>query len=140
MFFEGGQIPENFSTAALQAPKNNEAITALIAAADIGIAGIRAVQEKGLVQSVQLDLAHGQVGGARSEAQDILVPKFRHTVGNNSAEFGFGDESHGTRKLFALAGPLLDILDKGHTLVIDELDRSLHPLLTQQIIEDIPRP
>jgi ABC-type polar amino acid transport system ATPase subunit len=134
VFFEGGQIPESYSTAALQAPKNNEAITALIAAADIGIAGIRAVQEKALLQSVQFDLLTGK-SEARSEPQDILVPKFRHTVGKVSAEFGLGDESHGTRKLFALAGPLLDILDKGHTLVIDELDRSLHPLLTQHIIQ-----
>jgi uncharacterized protein len=133
VFFDGGLIPANYSTTALQTPTTNEAITALIAAADIGIAGIRAAQEKGLVQSVQFDLLTGK-SEARSEPQDILVPMFRHTVGKVSAEFGFGDESHGTQKLFALAGPLLDILDKGRTLAIDELDRSLHPLLTQQII------
>jgi uncharacterized protein len=44
-------------------------------------------------------------------------------------------ESEGTRKLFALAGLLLDTLDKGRTLVVDELDARLHPLLTQKIIE-----
>ena len=123
----------NFSTTALQTRKTNEAITALIAAADIGISGIRAVQEKGLVQSVQFDLHTGK-SEHRSEPQDILVPMFRHSVGKVSAEFGYADESQGTQKLFALAGPLLDILDKGRTLAIDELDRSLHPLLTQHVI------
>jgi AAA15 family ATPase/GTPase len=36
---------------------------------------------------------------------------------------------------FALSGPLLDIIDKGKVLVIDELDRSLHPLLVRHIIK-----
>jgi hypothetical protein len=133
VFLNGGIIPWNLSTTALQTLKTNEAITALIAAADIGISGIRAVQEKGLVQSLQFDLLTGK-SEHRSGPQDILVPMFRHSFGQVSAEFGYADESQGTQKLFALAGPLLDILDKGRTLAIDELDRSLHPLLTQQII------
>ena len=76
----------------------------------------------------------------RSEITDILVPMFQHSVGSVSAEFGYGDESQGTQKLFALAGPLLDILEQGRTLAIDELDRSLHPLLTQKIIQTFHDP
>ena len=44
-------------------------------------------------------------------------------------------ESQGTQKLFALAGPLMDALDMGETLFIDELDARLHPLITFAIIE-----
>jgi AAA15 family ATPase/GTPase len=43
-------------------------------------------------------------------------------------------ESQGTKKLFALAGPLLDTLTFGKTLVVDELDARLHPLLTRAIV------
>ena len=43
-------------------------------------------------------------------------------------------ESEGTKKLFALAGPILKILKEGKTLIIDELDARLHPLLTESII------
>lgn len=43
-------------------------------------------------------------------------------------------ESDGTRKLFALAGPLADTLKNGKTMVIDELDARLHPLITREII------
>ena len=39
-------------------------------------------------------------------------------------------ESHGTQKLVALAGPVLDALTNGGILVIDELDARLHPLMT----------
>ncbi|SFD79458.1 ATPase/GTPase, AAA15 family [Chitinophaga sp. CF118] len=44
------------------------------------------------------------------------------------------DESHGTIKYFGLAGPILDTLDNGKVLAIDELDSKLHPLLTEKII------
>ena len=43
-------------------------------------------------------------------------------------------ESEGTKKLFALSGPLTDTLKNGKVLIIDELDARLHPLLTQQIV------
>ncbi|ARV58040.1 abortive infection protein [Nostocales cyanobacterium HT-58-2] len=44
-------------------------------------------------------------------------------------------ESEGTKKLFALAGFLVDTLKKGKILLIDELDSSLHPLITCAIID-----
>ncbi|MDD2890958.1 MAG: ATP-binding protein [bacterium] len=44
-------------------------------------------------------------------------------------------ESEGTKKLFAMSGPLIDVLEKGKVLVIDEFDSRLHPLLTQFIIK-----
>lgn len=45
------------------------------------------------------------------------------------------DESKGTQKLFNLAGPLLNSLDLGNILVIDELDARLHPRLVIEIIK-----
>jgi len=39
-------------------------------------------------------------------------------------------ESAGTNKLFNISGPVFDALNDGGVLVIDELDASLHPLLT----------
>jgi len=44
-------------------------------------------------------------------------------------------ESEGTQKLFAFSGPLLDTLEKGKILIVDELDARLHPLMTRQIIQ-----
>lgn len=43
-------------------------------------------------------------------------------------------ESQGTKKLFSLLGPIMDGLINGKTLVIDELDSRLHPLITNFII------
>ena len=43
----------------------------------------------------------------------------------------------GQKKLFAFAGPWLDVLEKGRVLFVDELDTSLHPLLIRFLIEII---
>ncbi len=43
-------------------------------------------------------------------------------------------ESQGTQKIFSLSGPLIDTLEKGKVLVIDELEARLHPSITQTII------
>lgn len=45
------------------------------------------------------------------------------------------EESEGTQKLFALAGPLFDVLKKGKILIVDELDARLHPLISRAIVE-----
>lgn len=43
-------------------------------------------------------------------------------------------ESEGTKKLFAISGPVVSALEDGKVLVIDEFDARLHPLLTREII------
>ncbi|MBX2998800.1 MAG: ATP-binding protein [Caldilineaceae bacterium] len=44
-------------------------------------------------------------------------------------------ESEGTKKLFAMSGPLVETLRNGEVLVVDELDARLHPLLTREIVK-----
>lgn len=44
------------------------------------------------------------------------------------------DESGGTYKVFALAGPWIDVLANGYVLIIDELDTSLHPQLLRHLV------
>ena len=44
------------------------------------------------------------------------------------------DESSGTRKFFALTGPILDVIENGYTLIVDELDSKLHPNLVCKIV------
>jgi hypothetical protein len=44
-------------------------------------------------------------------------------------------ESSGTNKIFDICGDILFAHSLGHTLIIDELDAKLHPILTQAIIK-----
>ncbi|MCD8386623.1 MAG: ATP-binding protein [Bacteroidales bacterium] len=43
-------------------------------------------------------------------------------------------ESEGTKKIIEIAGPIIDALQHGQVLVVDELDAKLHPFLTRKII------
>lgn len=43
-------------------------------------------------------------------------------------------ESQGTKKVFELAGPIFDTLQRGAVLIVDELDAKMHPLMSQQIV------
>lgn len=48
--------------------------------------------------------------------------------------FSYQMESLGTKKLLILAGAILNILKNGKVVLIDELDKSLHPLLSKMIV------
>mgnify|MGYP002622914745 FL=1 len=43
-------------------------------------------------------------------------------------------ESEGTKKVIEISGPIFDTLNRGKTLIVDELDAKLHPLLTRNIV------
>jgi len=63
------------------------------------------------------------------------ISTIHHTNGSDAGViFDMSDESDGTRRLFALAGPWLDVLEHGYTLFIDELDASMHPLLARKLV------
>jgi uncharacterized protein len=49
--------------------------------------------------------------------------------------FALTNESDGTQKYFYLLAPILDTLNKGSILVVDELDARLHPYITRFIIQ-----
>ena len=58
-----------------------------------------------------------------------------HDVNGYIAQIHYMEESSGTKKMFSLAPKILRSLDLGSTLVIDELDAKLHPLILKYIIQ-----
>lgn len=53
---------------------------------------------------------------------------------DNCAFDFWNEESEGTQQLFALSAPIIDTLEGGKILFIDEIDSSLHPMLCQYLI------
>jgi len=49
--------------------------------------------------------------------------------------FELNDESHGTIKMYNLAGKVIDALENSCTLIMDELDSSFHPFISRYILE-----
>jgi AAA15 family ATPase/GTPase len=139
VLLDGGMLPFDYSTNLIRTPEGESAVRSMMAAADIAISSIKAITKKGFIQHVKFDMSSGASEASHRESE-LLLPQFTHSVGNISAEFEYVDESQGTQKLFALAGPLLDIIKQGKILVIDELDRSLHPLLVRQVVNTFQDP
>lgn len=63
---------------------------------------------------------------------NVSVLRLRH--GGVSSLFDFREESDGTRRLFDLMGMLLDAAEDT-VYVVDELERSLHPMLVRHFLE-----
>ncbi len=49
--------------------------------------------------------------------------------------FEIDEESAGTKNLFALGGIILEALEEGHVLIVDELEKNLHPSVTSFLIQ-----
>ena len=76
------------------------------------------------------------------DGKKLTIPFFMHPSSDTGEDVALelDEESAGTRKLFALAGPWLDVLDNGFVLFVDELDTSLHPLLVRFLLNLLHNP
>lgn len=64
------------------------------------------------------------------------IYSYHKDINDNEVEFDFRkEESLGTNILAGLLGPILMALHTGSTLCIDELERSIHPLVLREIIK-----
>ena len=69
--------------------------------------------------------------------KDRKVPEvsFGHIAEGGDVVFlPLAEESDGTKVLFSLAGPWIDVLENGRVLVVDELHNSLHPLAFEMLL------
>jgi uncharacterized protein len=82
----------------------------------------------------------GYIKQASEQIEDVSIKTYhrRFDAANQHVDkvvFNLDEhESEGTKKLISLSGPLVDTLQRGRILIVDELDARLHPLLTQKII------
>lgn len=78
------------------------------------------------------------------DVQDMTTVKinFEHTsVNGDPVLLDFNtEESDGTKLFYSLAGPILYALKEGHILIVDELEKSLHPYLMRKIIQLFDNP
>ncbi len=95
-------------------PDNLADIERLVSVADLGISQVKVV----------------------TEGKKLIPPQihFLHRLGKREIPFSRERESQGTLAYHALLGPVIIALKRGMPLCIDELDRSLHPLLSAHLI------
>ncbi len=71
-----------------------------------------------------------------ADSEDVKYTKIMSShKADPSVKLDFDEESEGTQRYFALSSPLYNVLQNGKTLVVDELDSSMHPLLIRKIVQ-----
>lgn len=116
-----------------------ESIMSILKSADVGIESLF-VKEKsedgqkdgllaGLGKLLQAVLTH-----PNRLFMDKMGTIHKRTDGSE-VRFDFEDESDGTRKLFEFSALWLLALETGATLLVDEIDRSLHSLLARMLVK-----
>lgn len=74
-----------------------------------------------------------------SEADGKIVTYHNRYDENNllidSIPFNINQESHGTRKLIHILGPIYDTLKNGRIIFVDEFDSKFHPNLSKKLLE-----
>jgi len=111
-------------------------ITNLLKAADTGICGLNIkIYEKDI--DIKFDIAVPDVLVTAATDQVKYRPYAAHAVSSGlDAEpilFDMRDESNGTQEIYHLSGLLFNVLDKGGVLIVDEIERSLHPEITARL-------
>ena len=84
-----------------------------------------------MIQEMDLDIVDFRVEEREHDRIEVFT---KHVVDNYEAELNLFDESSGTKKLFGLLPFIAKSLSVGTTLVIDELDAKIHPVLLKYII------
>ncbi|MBU1052484.1 MAG: AAA family ATPase [Proteobacteria bacterium] len=137
-------LPPTYSTAMCRTDEGRRRILKFLNAADLSIADIKVEMKKFDSTALPSDMPEPIKDLIRKDLDGTEIPdlKFLHSV-KNTAELvplDDDDESVGTRKLFAISGPWLDILDNGHVLIVDEMNNSMHPLMVRFLIGLINNP
>jgi hypothetical protein len=114
-------------------------ILELVRHADLGVTGARVIEERppdGAIEELEKMLADVPPHMREMVLKaPWLRPELTHR-GSGPAELPlpWDSESAGTRHLFGLAGPWLDILSNGYTVCVDELETSMHPLMVRELL------
>lgn len=115
-----------------------EGILSFLKKADVGIDDLEISSEKFNSEKLPADMPEAlkEMIQEKMIGQEVFEVFTKHqTVQGDMVRFDLDEESTGTQKLFAFAGPWLDVLDKGYILVVDELNDNLHPKLVEYLVQ-----
>jgi AAA15 family ATPase/GTPase len=120
-----------------------EKIVNFIKSADVGIYDITSkkisfddlsIADKAMNELPDFVLEHLKKNGIDTINTEHIVYNEQNSF-HDYAIFELDFESDGTQRLLALATPIIDAIDKGSILAIDELDNSLHTELVEAIVK-----
>ena len=85
-----------------------------------------------MIKEMDLDIDDFRIEEEDNNRIEIYT---KHIVNGNDIELKLSEESSGTRKIFGLLPFVANSIVHGSSLIIDELDAKIHPVLLKYIIE-----
>ncbi|QKE40317.1 MAG: ATP-binding protein [Ferrovum myxofaciens] len=123
----------------LEDPHYKEWVLRLMNAADIHISDIKVEKRKS--QQIEFKFEPGKLPELRTFDGDLPDVEFCHKTSDGMEQwFDRRYESYGTLRLLGYAAPLLDAIENGKLIVVDEFDTSLHPSLTRYVLRMLHKP
>jgi len=128
-----------YTTELLAKPEKKEQALALLRAADLGITDVSRVAmdpawRERLEKAVRVLMDKDESESVDPETFDSMRVRLHHQGAKEAIVFESSEESIGTMVWLGLVGPIVDTLSRGSVLLADELDSSLHPALTAQVV------
>ncbi|MGB3414836.1 MAG: AAA family ATPase [Microbacteriaceae bacterium] len=115
----------------------------VLSMADLGVSGVRVEEQPlsqeelehmlRLVEALNNSVVNSEQLKKKLQNNKQIV--LTHTGQGNEFTLPFSSESDGTMALIAIANIVIEALETGTTIVIDEIDSSLHPLLVAELVE-----
>lgn len=121
-------------------------VTQTLQKADLGICGVNIKELKFDPEKVKFPKDMPKEFRERMIKRFKREPRFKvellhlDTSAEKEVPFPLEQESDGTKRFFQLLGPWLQTIANGITVFIDELEASLHPLLTRELVKFIQDP
>ena len=112
-------------------------VISFLSVADVGISGLKIESESLDDRKLPTEAYSEKLKTMIQLEYEVIRVKTLHKMKDSEdlIPFDLGEESDGTQRLFEIAGFWLITLEYGEILVMDELDRSLHPTLTTHLIK-----
>lgn len=133
----GGWGPE-FTAGLCETEQSRSKVLAFLKAADLDIHDMQVetatFSSKHLPKNLPATMADELLSDLKGK-EIVEIKTIHRSAQGKQVSFELDDESAGTRKFFALAGPWLDALERGLVLVMDELNDRLHPKMVQFLIQ-----
>lgn len=138
---QGENAIDVLSNSYLENVSMRERIARFLSFADTGIRDVR-LEEKNINKSHPLygelkAVLEKHVKGISLDEAAERIKKISLGHETEAGEIVYLDiayESRGTQHLLSMLGPVFDALENGKTIVVDELDTSMHPLISAKII------
>ena len=115
-------------------------VTRLLCAADTGIQRIEVTPEDVKYRPLPPNPKYRKSFVSRLSPGSYTTRTVHRDETGHDVVLALEDESHGTQRLFHLAGPIYDALRHGRCLWIDELDTGMHHCLLRSLIKMFQSP